>query len=55
MELVEWFDPPELVQYYILPNRIYYFLGADVIDSEGEVEWYMLLWLLRQHWLLRFC
>ena len=40
MELVHWFT--ENHYYYILPNRIYYLLGAQVIDSKGEDEWYAL-------------
>lgn len=28
--------------YYILPNEIYFWLGAQVSDSEGESDWYSL-------------
>ncbi len=44
MQLVEWFLVREL--YYIMPNRAYWLLGANVIDSKGENEWYNLLDLL---------
>ena len=37
MLLKDWFTSEHL--YNILPNRVYYFLGAEVSDSEGEEEW----------------
>ena len=40
MQLDDWFQDPVL--YYILPNRVYFFLGAEAIDSDGEDEWYEL-------------
>ena len=39
--LTTWFHDRFL--YYILPNRIYYFLGAKISDSRGEIEWYQLM------------
>ena len=39
-ELPDWWMDSHL--YYVLPNRIYFFLGAQVTDSEGEDEWYAL-------------
>ena len=39
--LTTWFHDRCL--YYILPNRIYYFLGANISDSRGEIEWYQLM------------
>ena len=44
MSLRDWWLDYHL--YYILPNRIYFFLGAEEIDSEGEDEWYNLIILL---------
>ena len=41
MHLHEWWAGDEY--YYILPNRLYWFLGADAIDSLGEWEWYTVL------------
>ena len=41
MRLADWWDSPSL--YYILPNRIYYFLGAEVSYSSGEDDWYDLI------------
>ena len=40
MHLKEFFEDEHL--YYILPNRIYFFLGAQASDTEGECEWYNL-------------
>ena len=37
MHLKEFFEDEHL--YYILPNRLYFFLGAQQSDSEGECEW----------------
>ena len=55
MRLADWWDSPRL--YYILPNRIYYFLGAEVSDSSGEDDWYDLIDALfpekRCSWLVR--
>ena len=28
--------------YFVLPNKVYFFLGAQIIDSEGECDWYSL-------------
>ena len=28
--------------YYVLPNKVYFFLGAQIMDSEGESDWYSL-------------
>ena len=25
--------------YFVLPNKVYFFLGAQIIDSEGESDW----------------
>ena len=44
MHMRDWWSSQAL--YYILPNRVYFFLGAQEIDSEGEYEWYMFLDLL---------
>ena len=44
MHMRDWWSSQAL--YYILPNRVYFFLGAEEIDSEGECEWYMFLDLL---------
>jgi hypothetical protein len=44
LKLKDWWSSEAL--YYILPNRIYFFFGANQQDSEGEEEWYMLLDLL---------
>ena len=51
MRLADWW----LTQgwYYVLPNRLYWLLGANVIDSDGEAEWYDLLdtlGLAPPHW-----
>ena len=40
MHLKEFFEDEHL--YYILPNRLYFFLDAQESDSEGECEWYNL-------------
>ncbi len=40
MELPDWWLEHRL--YNILPNRLYFLLGAQVIDSEGEDAWYAL-------------
>ena len=37
MHLKEFFEDKHL--YYILPNRLYFFLGAQTSDSIGEYEW----------------
>ena len=38
MRLADWWLTPSW--YYVLPNRLYWLLGADVIGSVGEAEWY---------------
>ena len=51
LQLVDWWLSQSL--YYVLPDRIYWFLGANVSDSRGEDEWDYLLTLLRlqaPHW-----
>ena len=51
MHLVDWWLTTSL--YYILPDRVYWYLGANASDSQGENEWYHLLTLLRlqaPHW-----
>ena len=51
LQLVDWWLSQSL--YYVLPDRIYWFLGANVSDSRGKGEWYYLLTLLRlqaPHW-----
>ena len=51
MELVDWWLSAAM--YRILPNRLYWLLGANVSDSEGEAEWYDLLdtlGLIAPHW-----
>ncbi len=45
LQLADWFA--DEVLYYILPNRMYFFLGAEVSDSQGEDEWDHLRWILR--------
>ena len=45
LRLADWFA--DEVLYYILPNRMYFFLGAEVSDSQGEDEWDHLRWILR--------
>ena len=54
LQLVDWWLSQSL--YYVLPDRIYWFLGANVSDSRGEDEWDYLLTLLRlqaPHWAQR--
>ena len=41
MHLLEWWLSEAM--YYILPNRLYWMLGANEIDSDGEEEWYILV------------
>ena len=51
MRLADWWLTQSL--YYVLPNRLYWLLGANVIDSVGEAEWYDLLdalGLAPPHW-----
>ena len=51
MALEDWWLSAAL--YGILPNRLYCFLGANVIGSVGEEEWYTLLdilGLVAPHW-----
>ena len=51
MRLVDWWILPG--HFSILPNRLYWLLGADAIGSQGEHEWYTLLELLQlvaPHW-----
>ena len=45
MEFREWFIDETL--YYVMPNRVYYLLGANVSDSDGEDEWDNLKLLMR--------
>ena len=40
MHLHEWWAAEGF--YYILPNRLYWLLGANYTDSLGEWEWYTL-------------
>ena len=44
MQLVDWWTDREL--FHILPDRIYFFLGAGVSDSEGEAEWDKLVFVV---------
>ena len=44
MHLRDWWSCQAL--YYLLPNKVYFFLGADEVDSKGECEWYISLELL---------
>ena len=37
MHLKEFFEDEHF--YYILPNRLYFFLGAHASNTEGECEW----------------
>jgi hypothetical protein len=51
ISLCDWWLIPG--HYGILPNRLYWLLGADVIGSAGEDEWYSLTAALRivpPHW-----
>jgi hypothetical protein len=50
LQLVDWWLNRML--YDVLPNRIYFFLGANHAYSVGEGEWYALLNILRlrSHW-----
>ena len=40
MQLMDWWIDRHL--YNILPNRVYFLLGAQISDSDGEFEWDML-------------
>ena len=44
MRLKEFFEDEHL--YYILPSRLYFFLGAHARDSKGECEWDNLIAIL---------
>ena len=51
MKIGDWWLNSAL--YGILPNRLYWLLGANVIDSAGEDEWYALVnvvGLTAPHW-----
>ena len=54
MLLVDWWlGPGAPLYHHVLPDRIYWYLGANVSYSQGENEWYSLLSLLRlqaPHW-----
>ena len=41
MLLKDWFTDQHL--YYILLNEVYFYLGAEVMDSDGEDDWYALI------------
>ena len=45
MQLGDWWVLPG--HYNLLPNRLYFFLGAKITGSRGENEWYSLIALLR--------
>ena len=51
MRLADWWLTPSW--YYVLPTRLYWFLGPNVVDSCGEAEGYNLLdtlGLFSRHW-----